>query len=68
MPMVEENVPILFDVKTVARILSVSRSTVYDLIQTDQLKSVHIGRSRRVSQNQLVEYIHKIEQFEYPVI
>lgn len=61
MPFIEANVPVMFDVKTVARILSISRSSVYELINSKDLDSLTIGRSRRVSQNQLVEYILRIE-------
>ena len=64
MPMIEANVPVMFDMKTVAKILSVSRSTVYQLLKTKELDSVRVGRVRRVSQNQLVEYIMKLEQKE----
>lgn len=64
MPMIEANVPVMFDMKTVAKILSVSRSTVYQLLKTGELKAVRVGRVRRVSQNQLVEYIMKLEQKE----
>ena len=62
--MIEANVPVMFDMKTVAKILSVSRSTVYQLLKTKELDSVRVGRVRRVSQNQLVEYIMKLEQKE----
>jgi excisionase family DNA binding protein len=64
MPMIEANVPMMFDMKTVAKILSVSRSTVYQLLKSGELKAVRVGRVRRVSQNQLVEYIMKLEQIE----
>jgi excisionase family DNA binding protein len=64
MPMIEANVPVMFDMKTVAKILSVSRSTVYQLLESGELKAVRVGRVRRVSQNQLVEYIMKLEQKE----
>jgi excisionase family DNA binding protein len=64
MPMIEANVPVMFDMKTVAKILSVSRSTVYQLLKTKELDSVKVGRVRRVSQNQLVGYIMKLEQKE----
>lgn len=64
MPMIEANVPVMFDMKTVAKILSMSRSTVYQLLKTGELKAVRVGRVRRVSQNQLVEYIMKLEQKE----
>ena len=62
--MIEANVPVMFDMKTVAKILSVSRSTVYQLLRAKELDSVRVGRVRRVSQNQLVEYIMKLEQKE----
>jgi excisionase family DNA binding protein len=61
MPMIEKEVPVMFDMRTVAKILSVSRSTVYELLRTKQLDAVRIGRSRRVSQNQLVRYINRLE-------
>ena len=64
MPMIEANVPVMFDMKTVAKILSVSRSTVYQLLKTGELKAVRVGRVRRVSQNHLVEYIMKLEEKE----
>jgi excisionase family DNA binding protein len=64
MPMIEANVPVMFDMKTVSRILSVSRSTVYQLLKSGELKAVRVGRVRRVSQNQLVEYIMKLEKNE----
>ncbi len=64
MPMIEANVPVMFDMKTVSKILSVSRSTVYQLLKSGELKAVRVGRVRRVSQNQLVEYIMKLEEIE----
>ena len=42
----------------------VSRSTVYQLLKSGELKAVRVGRVRRVSQNHLVEYIMKLEQKE----
>ena len=54
------DLPVMFDMKTVAKILSVSRSTVYELLRTEQLDAVRLGRARRVSQNQLASYINRI--------
>lgn len=61
MPMIERDCPVMFDVRTVSRILSVSRSTVYELLRSGDLKAVRIGRVRRVSQNQLVDFINMLE-------
>jgi excisionase family DNA binding protein len=41
---------LLLTVREAADVLSVSRSRVYELIYAEQLDSVKIGRSRRVSQ------------------
>jgi excisionase family DNA binding protein len=40
---------LLLTVREAADVLSVSRSRVYELIYAEQLDSVKIGRSRRVS-------------------
>ena len=40
-----------------ARFLSVSRGSLYDLLTTGELASVHIGRSRRIPMGELRRYI-----------
>jgi excisionase family DNA binding protein len=40
-----------------AQFLSVSRGSLYDLLATGQLASVHIGRSRRIPVSELHRYI-----------
>ena len=57
---VERDVPILYPIRTVAKILSISRSAVYGLLKSGQLASVHIGRSRRVTDEQLVAFIKSL--------
>jgi excisionase family DNA binding protein len=42
-----------------ARFLSISRGSLYDLLTTGQLASVHIGRSRRVPMGELRRYIRE---------
>ena len=42
-----------------ARFLSVSRGSLYDLLTTGQLASVHIGRSRRIPMGELRRYIRE---------
>jgi excisionase family DNA binding protein len=58
---IEIGVPLAFTVKQVAEILSCSRSQVYVLIGTGELESAKIGGARRVTQNQLLRYIKRIE-------
>ena len=57
---VERDVPILFPIRTVAKILSISRSAVYVLIKDGKLGSVTIGRSRRVTEDQLTNFIDSL--------
>ena len=40
-----------------ARFLSVSRGSLYDLLTTGQLASVHIGRSRRIPLGEIRRYV-----------
>lgn len=58
---IEIGVMKMFSIKDVALILNVSRSQVYVLLKTGELKSVTIRGSRRVSENQLIEYINTLE-------
>lgn len=58
---VELDVPLMFTPEQVATILSVSRSQVFALLRADELDSVSIGRSRRITQSQLIEYITRKE-------
>ena len=57
----EIGVPLAFTVDQIGEILSCSRSQVYVLIKSGELPSVKIRGSRRVTQNQLLGYLHKIE-------
>lgn len=58
---VEKDVPIAFTVHQVAKILNCSRSQVYVLLKTRELDSVQIRGSRRITENQLIRFIKKIE-------
>jgi excisionase family DNA binding protein len=57
----EIGVPVMFTIRQAAQILNVSRTQVYKLIKTNELDSVKVGRSRRVTESQLVAYIQKLE-------
>jgi excisionase family DNA binding protein len=52
--------PILFTPVQAAKIMGISRSKVYELMNSGQLGSVHIGRSRRVSRKHLDEFISSL--------
>ncbi len=45
----------------VAKVMGISRSQVYNLMNEGHLDSVHIGKSRRISRQHVHDYIHKLE-------
>ena len=49
--------PLLVNVVQAAEILSLSRSSIYQLIWTDQLVPIRIGRSVRFSVEQLERFV-----------
>jgi len=52
--------PMLYTPQEVAEIMSISRSQVYNLMNSNQLESVHIGRSRRITMDQIHEFVGQL--------
>lgn len=52
---------LLFTYPEVARTLKISRSAVYLLINSGQLKPVHIGRSARITTAELERFVATLE-------
>lgn len=50
---------LLVSVMGAAEILSVGRSSIYQLIWSEQLTPIHIGRSVRISTGQLEDFVAK---------
>ena len=50
-------IPMLFNAVQVAKIMGVSKSQVYNLMNSGRLGSVSIGRSRRVTNSQMNDFI-----------
>ncbi len=46
-----------YTVEQVAKMLNVGRDKVYYLLRTRQLRSLKIGKSRRITEEQLAEFI-----------
>jgi excisionase family DNA binding protein len=55
---------LLFTMEEAAEALSVSRSTVYDLVRMRLLNTVLIGRSRRVPASALRELVKRLSEAE----
>ncbi len=52
--------PLLVDVRAAARMLSVSRALVYELMAAGELPSVVIHRCRRIAVDELRSYVERL--------
>lgn len=52
--------PLLLTVVEAGRLLSVGRTTVYELIERGDLRVVHIGRACRVPVVEVTDYIERL--------
>ncbi|GAA1954587.1 helix-turn-helix domain-containing protein [Catenulispora subtropica] len=54
--------PRLYDIPDLVRILRLSRSVIYEQIRAGRLRTVKQGRSRRVSEKAVYDYIALLER------
>jgi excisionase family DNA binding protein len=50
-----------YTVEQVAKILHIGRDKVYYLLRTNQLRSIKIGKSRRITEEHLAAFIASLE-------
>ena len=55
-------VPLLYDVDEAARALRLSRTLIYELIRSRQLRTVKLGRRRLIPVAALVEYVDSLSE------
>jgi excisionase family DNA binding protein len=55
----ETTPPLLLTIPDAARVLAVGRSTLYELIGSGQLATVHIGRSVRISVEEVRAFVER---------
>ena len=55
-----ESKPILVSVVEVARMLSIGRTAAWELVRKQRIKSVKIGRTRRVPVSAVQEYVQRL--------
>ncbi len=54
----DEKLPLALTVKEVAKLLGVSRNTLYRLVRSKKLRSIRVGRQIRVPRSALEEYLN----------
>ena len=52
--------PQLVTAKQAANMLQISKSKLYLLLKSGELGSVHIGRCRRITKNQVLDYVRSL--------
>ncbi|MFB4298445.1 helix-turn-helix domain-containing protein [Actinomadura sp. NTSP31] len=52
----------VYTVKQVAEILQVGRDQVFALLRTGRLRSIKIGRLRRITAQQLADFVASVEE------
>jgi excisionase family DNA binding protein len=55
-----ESKPILMSVVEVAQMLSIGRTAAWELVRKQRIKSVKIGRTRRVPVSAVQEYVQRL--------
>lgn len=63
----KQELPILYNPAQTARIMGISRSQVYNLLNSGELNSVQIGRSRRIAFKHIQDFIHTLEKAVWPM-
>ncbi|WP_220447439.1 helix-turn-helix domain-containing protein [Nonomuraea deserti] len=53
-----------YTVEQVAEMLSIGRDKVYFLLRTGQLKSIKIGKLRRITDRHLAEFVSSLESMD----
>ena len=56
----EQPPPLVFSVETAAELLSLSRTRMFALIKSGSIKSVRIGRLRRIPAESLNDYVTQL--------
>lgn len=52
--------PLLYTIKEAAEALRISRTKLYELMDADEIESIHIGRGRKIPADALRTYINRL--------
>ena len=54
----QDSLPLVLSVPEAAALLRIGRNAAYELVRTGQLRSIRIGRSIRVPQSAIMDYLN----------
>ena len=55
------NLPIVLSVPELAHTLKIGRNAAYDLVRTGQIRCVRIGKTIRIPQSALMDYLNRTD-------
>ena len=54
-----DSLPIVLSVPELAAVLQIGRNATYDLVRTGQIRCVRIGKTIRIPQSALMDYLNQ---------
>lgn len=57
-PITPNDLPVVLSVPQLAEVLQIGRNSAYDLVKSGQIRSIRIGRTIRIPQAALLEYLN----------
>lgn len=55
----EKDIPMVFSVPELARILQIGRNSAYELVKSGQIRSIHIGKNICIPKQALLDYLNQ---------
>lgn len=59
-PITSNNLPVVLSVQQLAEVLQIGRNSAYDLVKSGQIRSIRIGRTIRIPQSALFDYLNQL--------
>lgn len=59
-PITSNSLPVVLSVQQLAEVLQIGRNAAYQLVNTGQIRSIRIGRTIRIPQAALLEYLNQL--------
>lgn len=59
-PITPNDLPVVLSVPQLAEVLQIGRNSAYDLVKSGQIRSIRIGRTIRIPQSALFDYLNQL--------
>lgn len=59
-PITSNDLPVVLSVPQLAEVLQIGRNSAYDLVKSGQIRSIRIGRTIRIPQSALFDYLNQL--------